>query len=84
MALYAAWAIDTRAGDAGDAASRGPPCWAGDVVARAPPSTRSRSSAATASSTTTPVEKLMARWPARSRRSTGDERLGRVLAAKSR
>jgi alkylation response protein AidB-like acyl-CoA dehydrogenase len=79
MALYAAWAIDTRAANAGDAASRAR-VQAGDVVARATVDAV-QIFGGYGFVNDYPVEKLMR--DARAFEALyGDERLGRVLAAK--
>ena len=80
MALYAAWAIDTGAPDAGDAASRAR-VLAGDVVARATVAAV-QIFGGYGFVTDYPVEKLMR--DARAFEALhGDERLGRVLAARA-
>jgi alkylation response protein AidB-like acyl-CoA dehydrogenase len=80
MALYAAWAIDTRAGNAADAASRAR-VQAGDVVARATVDAV-QIFGGYGFVNDYPVEKLMR--DARAFEALyGDERLGRVLAAKA-
>jgi alkylation response protein AidB-like acyl-CoA dehydrogenase len=80
MALYAAWAIDTRAAKAADAASRAR-VHAGDVVARATIDAV-QIFGGYGFVTDYPVEKLMR--DARAFEALhGDERLGRVLAAKA-
>jgi alkylation response protein AidB-like acyl-CoA dehydrogenase len=81
MALYAAWAIDTRAPDAADAASRAR-VLAGDVVARATID-GVQIFGGYGFVNDYPVEKLMR--DARAFEALyGDERLGRVLAARAR
>jgi len=80
MALYAAWALDTRAPDAADAASRAR-VHAGDVVARATVDAV-QIFGGYGFVNDYPVEKLMR--DARAFEALhGDERLGRVLAAKA-
>jgi acyl-CoA dehydrogenase len=80
MALYAAWAIDTGAADAGDAASRARVV-AGDVVARATVDAV-QIFGGYGFVNDYPVEKLMR--DARAFEALhGDERLGRVLAARA-
>ena len=80
MALYAAWAIDTSAPDAADAASRAR-VHAGDVVARATVDAL-QIFGGYGFVNDYPVEKLMR--DARAFEALyGDERLGRVLAAKA-
>jgi acyl-CoA dehydrogenase len=80
MALYAAWAIDTGAPDAADAASRAR-VHAGDVVARATVDAL-QIFGGYGFVNDYPVEKLMR--DARAFEALyGDERLGRVLAAKA-
>ena len=80
MALYAAWAIDTGAPDAADAASRAR-VLAGDVVARATVDAV-QIFGGYGFVNDYPVEKLMR--DARAFEALhGDERLGRVLAAKA-
>jgi alkylation response protein AidB-like acyl-CoA dehydrogenase len=80
MALYAAWAIDTRAPDAADAASRAR-VQAGDVVARATVDAV-QIFGGYGFVNDYPVEKLMR--DARAFEALyGDERLGRVLAART-
>ena len=79
MALYAAWSLDTRAANAGDAASRAR-VQAGDVVARATVDAV-QIFGGYGFVNDYPVEKLMR--DARAFEALyGDERLGRVLAAK--
>jgi len=81
MALYAAWAIDTRAPNAADAASRAR-VQAGDVVARATIDAV-QIFGGYGFVNDFPVEKLMR--DARAFEALyGDERLGRVLAANAR
>jgi butyryl-CoA dehydrogenase len=80
MALYAAWAIDTGAADAGDAASRAR-VLAGDVVARATVDAV-QIFGGYGFVNDFPVEKLMR--DARAFEALhGDERLGRVLAVRA-
>jgi acyl-CoA dehydrogenase len=80
MTLYAAWAIDTGAPDAGDAASRAR-VHAGDVVARATVDAV-QIFGGYGFVNDYPVEKLMR--DARAFEALyGDERLGRVLAARA-
>jgi alkylation response protein AidB-like acyl-CoA dehydrogenase len=80
MALYAAWAIDVRAPDAHDAASRAR-VQAGDTVARATVDAV-QIFGGYGFVNDYPVEKLMR--DARAFEALyGDERLGRVLAAKA-
>ena len=80
MALYAAWAIDSRAANAADAASRAR-VQAGDVVARATVDAV-QIFGGYGFVNDYPVEKLMR--DARAFEALyGDERLGRVLAAKA-
>jgi alkylation response protein AidB-like acyl-CoA dehydrogenase len=80
MALYAAWAIDTGAPDAADAASRAR-VHAGDAVARATVDAV-QIFGGYGFVNDYPVEKLMR--DARAFEALhGDERLGRVLAAKA-
>jgi acyl-CoA dehydrogenase len=80
MALHAAWSIDTRAPAAGDAASRAR-VLAGDVVARATVDAV-QIFGGYGFVTDYPVEKLMR--DARAFEALhGDERLGRVLAARA-
>jgi len=80
MALYAAWAIDTRAANAADSASRAR-VQAGDVVARATVDAV-QIFGGYGFVNDYPVEKLMR--DARAFEALyGDERLGRVLAAKA-